>query len=1188
MSRTGSALAALLLIAPLMFTGLASTGDPPAAPIPSPHEGSIRIDNLSAASLSNITLRPDGGAELSHAPGCWSNGFTIASAAYTQGQPFMTSNSRGEFIVTWQDDRLGNPKCIYMQRLDIAGNKLGGEVAVATGAGHKGGNFVCVDGKDNMIITWWDYRYGTEAKAFVKRYDPYGNLQGSEIQVSWAGGNQTQTYISSDREGNFIVTWSDDRLGIGNYDIYAQRYDFRGNRIGGEVLMCGAQNNQWGPTVLMLPEGGFLLAWGDGRTGSGYDVFMQKYDLNGQKVGTEIAVASGTGDEFPRKLLFDSDGNVVMCWNEYFNGVGSDLYIQRLDQNGTKLGNKIKVNDLRKAYYPPFIALDSLNNMMCVYGESSFQEYWLYSQMFDASGNRVGGTKELVHDTGLLGWLDIAADTKDNFLLVYGNGSSDLSGLPYLQPHFQEGGLVLGPLAPPDLWAWSNLSAGLRSAGPPGQSVDFDFSTDGGAGWKAVPANGSLASTGNAPGLRLRARLSTADLSTTPVLYNVTVRFVTNRLPTVTASPDAAAPKNTPVDLTATGSDPDSDGLTYLWSQTGGPPAQLSGAASSICSFTPNRSGVYSFAVRVNDGFNDSLPAPVNITVANRLPSVSSGPDLAVQKGGTAVMSATGTDPDGDALEFYWNQTAGTPRYLERTGGPEVSFPAWAAGRFTFRAVATDGEGESAPAFVNLTVWGRAPLAVLRVGGSPAGVGENVLFNASGSSDPDGNITGYNFRFGDGAESGWGTESAISHAYSSAGTYSATVAVRDDDGNESTGAVVNVSVVAAGAPRITISGPREGEVLSSRNVRVTFLVENFTVAAGAGHLHFKLDDQPEVMWYSTAPLELSNLSAGQHTLRAFLEDAGHTRLTGPGSSTAVSFSISYLGLPDLAVTASDITVSPAGAREGQTVTVSVRIYNIGQSDAGQFKVRFLVDGKALGDQTVLMLGKAANIERQAAWKAQQGAHEIRVLADPVLLINESDESNNEAAVTVNIASAKPTEKGMDPVWLVLIVVVIVVAAVGAAMLLRRKRVPGAAARAPPSGPAQPISSGQSLFPPAPPPPPDSSPPAPPPPTPPPPPPSQAPSLPQPQAPTPPPPPPPPPTAQSQPSPQPQTPTPPPPPTPSPPSQQSQPPTPPLPPPPPPADAAAPASPDPPALGQVAKPPDGPSAAAAGTPDEKQA
>jgi PKD repeat protein len=84
-----------------------------------------------------------------------------------------------------------------------------------------------------------------------------------------------------------------------------------------------------------------------------------------------------------------------------------------------------------------------------------------------------------------------------------------------------------------------------------------------------------------------------------------------------------------------------------------------------------------------------------------------------------------------------------------------------------------------------------------------------VSFNASGSSDPEGIIVSYNWDFDDGAT---GTGEITSHSFTSAGTYSVTLTVTDDDGatdSASTQIEVTTSPIPNQAPtaRFTASPP---------------------------------------------------------------------------------------------------------------------------------------------------------------------------------------------------------------------------------------------------------------------------------------------------------------------------------------------------------------------------------------------
>jgi PKD repeat protein len=91
-----------------------------------------------------------------------------------------------------------------------------------------------------------------------------------------------------------------------------------------------------------------------------------------------------------------------------------------------------------------------------------------------------------------------------------------------------------------------------------------------------------------------------------------------------------------------------------------------------------------------------------------------------------------------------------------------------------------------------------------------ATVGSAVSFSSTGSVDPDGSITGYQWAFGDGASSG---QPNPSHSYSSAGSYTALLTVTDNQGGQGTDqAAVNVSGGGGGnqSPTAAAGGPYTG------------------------------------------------------------------------------------------------------------------------------------------------------------------------------------------------------------------------------------------------------------------------------------------------------------------------------------------------------------------------------------------
>jgi len=104
-------------------------------------------------------------------------------------------------------------------------------------------------------------------------------------------------------------------------------------------------------------------------------------------------------------------------------------------------------------------------------------------------------------------------------------------------------------------------------------------------------------------------------------------------------------------------------------------------------------------------------------------------------------------------------------------------------------------------------------------------------------------------------------------------------------------------------------------------------------------------------------------------------------------------------LPDLII--ESITWSPESLQKSDNVTFTVTIKNQGVSKAGSFRVHFYVDNSFKGYQDVEEIDADATVTKTFIWIARTGSHSIKVIADEVNQVTESDETNNAKRIAIS-------------------------------------------------------------------------------------------------------------------------------------------------------------------------------------------
>jgi predicted lipoprotein with Yx(FWY)xxD motif len=159
------------------------------------------------------------------------DGVALCTATGGQLNPKITSDGACGAIVTWEDYRSGEYN-IYTQRVNASGGVLWRTdgLALCTAEGEESDPTIVSDSAGGAIVTWMDLRGLSSYDIYAQRVDASGAVQWTTdgVPLCAATGDQTSPAITSDGAGGVIVTWQDYRSGT-NWGIYGLRVKANGS-----------------------------------------------------------------------------------------------------------------------------------------------------------------------------------------------------------------------------------------------------------------------------------------------------------------------------------------------------------------------------------------------------------------------------------------------------------------------------------------------------------------------------------------------------------------------------------------------------------------------------------------------------------------------------------------------------------------------------------------------------------------------------------------------------------------------------------------------------------------------------------------------------------------------------------------------------------------------------------------------
>jgi hypothetical protein len=254
-----------------------------------------------------------------------------------QQKPEVILDGEGGAIVCWEDYRISNLSIpqIYVQKIDVEGNPVWPDstgIRLHTTDLDEKEPKICSDGLGGAFIAWTGYNSYYRNKTFVAHIESNANIPIAYVITGEADSitDENANGIFSDGAGGAIVYW---RSGVFDFDVYAARLnaDCETLWVKPVCALQGDMNNQLNPIGLM-GDGFMYFVWSDLRSYMDYDLYGQKFDMNGNPLWgiNGIPICDEVNDQVPTDLAQNGEGNIYVIWQDFRSGINNDVYLQKL------------------------------------------------------------------------------------------------------------------------------------------------------------------------------------------------------------------------------------------------------------------------------------------------------------------------------------------------------------------------------------------------------------------------------------------------------------------------------------------------------------------------------------------------------------------------------------------------------------------------------------------------------------------------------------------------------------------------------------------------------------------------------------------------------------------------------------------------------------------------------------------
>jgi len=195
------------------------------------------------------------------------------------------------------------------------------------------GNCVMESSSKSYITVGWTASYGAgETDLWLTSVDTNGD---EEWNQTFGGANYDEgTYVQEENDGDYIIVGSTKSYGAGETDVWLIKTDSKGREIWNKTF--GTSYYDLGSSVKKTLDNGYIVAGSvgfDNSSGKNADIWLIKTDPNGDEEWNKTF--GGSENEWGQTVLVPRNGGYIIAAKTSSYGAGDvDMYLIKTDSEG--------------------------------------------------------------------------------------------------------------------------------------------------------------------------------------------------------------------------------------------------------------------------------------------------------------------------------------------------------------------------------------------------------------------------------------------------------------------------------------------------------------------------------------------------------------------------------------------------------------------------------------------------------------------------------------------------------------------------------------------------------------------------------------------------------------------------------------------------------------------------------------